>query len=162
MSRWLAQARDTINVRGGLFNLEKGILVDRVTSNESEMNVHACPAGQNIEAARLSLSDAVVSFLASTADGREFVKPLAVATTGARPYAWQVTRDADWFSVRSGLRVGERRGVRPRPAFRPRPGALHRQPLRSLPRSRQFPPAGAGQPHRDRAAARSAARTFPP
>ncbi len=99
VSRWLAQARDTINARGGLFNLEKGILVDRVTSNESEMSVHACQAGQNIEAARLSLSDAVVSFLASTADGREFVKPLAVATTGARPYAWQATRDADWFTV---------------------------------------------------------------
>jgi len=108
VNQWLVQARDTINARGGLFSLEKGILVDRVTRDESEMSIHACQAGQNIEAARLSLSDAVVSFLASSADSRAFEKPLAVATSGVRPYAWWVEKDAGWFSVTpaSGLGSG--------------------------------------------------------
>jgi Domain of unknown function (DUF362)/Viral BACON domain len=99
VNRWLVQARDTINARGGLLNLEKGILVDRVTRDENEMRVHACQAGQNIEAARLSLSDAVVSFLASSGDGRASEKPLAVSTTGTRSYAWRVEKDAGWLSV---------------------------------------------------------------
>ncbi len=99
IDRWLTQARDTINSRGGLFSQEKGILVDRVTRDESEMSVHACQAGQNIEAARLSLSAAVVSFLASSADGRTFEKPLAVKTSGTRPYAWSADKDAGWLSV---------------------------------------------------------------
>jgi len=95
----LVYLHEAINARGGLFNLEKGILVDRVTSNESEMSVHACQAGQNIEAARISLSDAVVSFLASSADSRAFEKPLSITTMGLRPCAWRVEKDAGWLSV---------------------------------------------------------------
>ncbi|OGD20920.1 MAG: hypothetical protein A2W03_07345 [Candidatus Aminicenantes bacterium RBG_16_63_16] len=99
VNQWLVQARDTINARGGLFSQEKGILVDRVTRDESEMNVHACQAGQNIDAARVSLSDAIVSFLASSADSREFEKPLSITTIGLRPCAWRVEKDAGWLSV---------------------------------------------------------------
>jgi hypothetical protein len=99
VNQWLVQARDTINARGGLFSPEQGILVDRVTRDESEMNVLACQAGGNLETARLSLSDALVSFLASNADGRTFEKSLTVTTSGSRPYAWWVEKDAAWFDV---------------------------------------------------------------
>jgi hypothetical protein len=63
------------------------------------MSVHACQAGQNLETARLSLSDAVISFLVSRADARELEKPLALTMTGARASAWYATRDAAWFTV---------------------------------------------------------------
>jgi hypothetical protein len=99
VNQWLVQARDTINARGGLFSPEKGILVDRVTRDESEMNVLTCQAGGNLETAKLSLSDAVVSFLASNASGRTFAKSLTVTTSGSRPYAWWVEKDAAWFDV---------------------------------------------------------------
>lgn len=99
VNQWLVQARDTINARGGLFNQEKGILVESVTLDENEMNVHTCQAGGNLEAARLGLSEAVISFMASSADSRTFEKTLAVTTSGSRPYAWRVEKDADWFAV---------------------------------------------------------------
>jgi uncharacterized protein (DUF362 family) len=99
VNQWLVQARDTINARGGLFSQEKGILVDRVTRDESEMNVHTCQAGVNLETARLSLSEAVISFLASSADSRTFEKTVTVTMTGSRPYAWRVESDAAWFAV---------------------------------------------------------------
>jgi hypothetical protein len=98
IDRWLGQARDTINNLGGLLSQEKGILVDRVTKNESEMNVHACQAGQNIEATRIALSDAMVSFSASSANGRTLEKSLAISISGNRPYAWWIEKDAAWLS----------------------------------------------------------------
>ena len=36
---WLTQARDTINNRGGLYNPSAGVYVDRVTKDESQMQV---------------------------------------------------------------------------------------------------------------------------
>lgn len=39
IDQWLTSARDTINGRGGLYNPDSGILVDRVTKNENEMTV---------------------------------------------------------------------------------------------------------------------------
>jgi hypothetical protein len=39
IDQWLTDARDTINSRGGLKNLESGISIEQVTKNESEMSV---------------------------------------------------------------------------------------------------------------------------
>jgi hypothetical protein len=38
IDRWLTDARDAINTRGGLYRPQQGILVDRVTKTESEMS----------------------------------------------------------------------------------------------------------------------------
>jgi uncharacterized protein (DUF362 family) len=37
---WLSEARDTINMRGGLYNPDHGIFVQNTTKNEQEMNIH--------------------------------------------------------------------------------------------------------------------------
>ena len=37
---WLTLARDTINSRGGLYNSNHGIFVQKATKDEQEMNVH--------------------------------------------------------------------------------------------------------------------------
>ena len=99
VAQWLVQARDTINARGGLFSQEKGILVDRVTRDESEMSVHDCQAGSNIEAARLSLSAAVVSFVALSGDSRVVERSVALTMSSSRLYAWRAEKDADWLDI---------------------------------------------------------------
>jgi len=37
---WLAEARDIINRRGGLYNPDQGLFIEKTTKNEMEMNVH--------------------------------------------------------------------------------------------------------------------------
>ncbi len=37
---WLAEARDIINRRGGLYNPDQVIFIERTTKNETEMIVH--------------------------------------------------------------------------------------------------------------------------
>jgi uncharacterized protein (DUF362 family) len=46
---WLTQARDTINLRAGLYNPGHGIFVGKTTKNEQEMNVHESNTRQYIE-----------------------------------------------------------------------------------------------------------------
>ena len=46
---WITQAKNTINQRGGLYNLEQGLFVDLATKNEQEMEVHEHDALQFIE-----------------------------------------------------------------------------------------------------------------
>jgi hypothetical protein len=41
IDQWLSNARDTINGRGGLYNLNSGILVGSVTKDEAEMVTHS-------------------------------------------------------------------------------------------------------------------------
>jgi hypothetical protein len=41
IDQWLRSARDIINIRGGLYKPESGILIDSVTKNEEEMVVHS-------------------------------------------------------------------------------------------------------------------------
>ena len=40
IQQWVTSARDIINSRGGIYNPDSGILVDIVTKNEDEMQVH--------------------------------------------------------------------------------------------------------------------------
>jgi len=44
IEKWLTQARDTINSRGGLYNPKKGILVDQVTDNRKKIKIHSINA----------------------------------------------------------------------------------------------------------------------
>jgi hypothetical protein len=44
IKRWLTQARDIINERGGLLNPESGIVVDQVTKTEKQMRTYLCGA----------------------------------------------------------------------------------------------------------------------
>jgi hypothetical protein len=82
--RWLDQARNTINNRGGLLDPGKGVLVGRVTRNESEMRAQTCNAGDFLSGVQLSVSRSGLSFGGPVAAAGTLEKPLGVAVSGAR------------------------------------------------------------------------------
>ena len=98
VSRWLDQARDTINNRGGLLDPGKGVLVGRVTKNESEMRVQTCAAGDFLNNVQLSVSRSGLRFNASASEARTLERPLGITVSGARPLAWSAESDAPWLS----------------------------------------------------------------
>jgi hypothetical protein len=106
VSYWLTQARDTINSRGGLRNIDKGVLVDRVTDKETEMNVRANDAGDYIKNTRLTLSAAFLSFIAPGESGAILEKPLRIAVSGG-VFSWRVEKDADWLNCSPSSGAGE-------------------------------------------------------
>ena len=99
---WLVQARETINDLGGLLDADKGIVVDRVTNREAEMNVRTCTAGENLQSSRISLSRTGLFFTASSSEARPLQKSLQVAISGTRPLVWWVEKDADWLTCTPG------------------------------------------------------------
>lgn len=104
IEKWLTSARDTINNLGGLQDLSRGILVDRVTKNEAEMNVRVGSAGDFLRQARVSVSSAWLSFIAAAPGGMTKEKSIAVNITESYPFAWWAESDVDWvsFSPASG------------------------------------------------------------
>ena len=98
VNRWLGEAMDTINVRGGLLNPEKGILVGRVTKKEAEMRLRTSNAGDFLNNVRLSVSRSGLRFTAPGNEARTLEKPLGIAVSGARPLAWRAETDAPWLS----------------------------------------------------------------
>jgi hypothetical protein len=106
VSYWVSRARDTINSRGGLRNIDKGILVDQVTDREAEMNVLASDAGDYIRNTRLTLSSAFLSFVAPGATEVTLEKPLHIAVSGG-VFSWRVEEDADWLICSPDSGVGE-------------------------------------------------------
>jgi uncharacterized protein (DUF362 family) len=98
VSRWLVQARDTINDRGGLRNPEKGILVGKVTTKEEEMRAQTADAGEFLSNVRLSVSRSGLHFTASALEARTLEKPLGIAVSGANPLTWRIETDAPWLS----------------------------------------------------------------
>ncbi len=110
IDRWLAASRDTINSLGGLKDLKKGILVDRVTKSETEMNVLTSSAGDFLRQARISLSSSGLSFIAvASAGGMVQERTLAITVSGSMPFAWWAEKDVDWLrlSPASGLGNGK-------------------------------------------------------
>ncbi|MGQ9672512.1 MAG: DUF362 domain-containing protein [Candidatus Aminicenantales bacterium] len=102
IERWLRTAEETINNLGGLKDLAKGILVERVTRNEAEMNVRSGTAGDFLRQARLSLSSTALYFMAGSggpAGGRAQEKTLALHITEGHLFAWWVEKDVDWLSL---------------------------------------------------------------
>jgi hypothetical protein len=106
IDRWLTQARDTINGRGGLLDPEKGVLVDRVTKDESKMRAHASLAGDFLNNIRISVSRSALHFSASSGEARTLEKPLSIAVSGANALTWRIETDTPWLgcvpSVGSG------------------------------------------------------------
>ena len=98
VNRWLDQAHDTINKRGGLLDTEKGVLVGRVTKNETEMRARTCSAGDFLNNVRLSVSRSGLRFTASALEARTLEKPLGIAVSGANPLTWRIETDAPWLS----------------------------------------------------------------
>jgi uncharacterized protein (DUF362 family) len=98
VDRWLVQARNTINDRGGLLDPEKGVLVGRVTRKEVEMRVHASDAGDFLNNVRLSVSRSGLHFIVSVVEARTLEKSLDIAVSGASPLTWTIETDAPWLS----------------------------------------------------------------
>jgi uncharacterized protein (DUF362 family) len=95
---WLVQARDTINDRGGLADEEKGILVGRVTRDESEMRARNCNAGDFLSSVRLAVSRSELHFFGPALESRPLQRSLEVAVSGGRPLAWRIETDVPWLS----------------------------------------------------------------
>ncbi|MBN2409401.1 MAG: DUF362 domain-containing protein [Candidatus Aminicenantes bacterium] len=126
ISRWLKDAENTINGRGGLLDPEKGILVGRVTGNENEMAAHVCGAGEFLHNIRLSVSESGLRFGASVSMTGTLEKPLSISISGANALSWRAETDAAWLGCApssgsadrtiavtvnpSGLEPGEHRG----------------------------------------------------
>lgn len=97
VSRWLTQASNTINDRGGLLDIEKGIQVGQVTKDEKEMAVHSCSAGEFLSNIRLSVSESGLSFGAPAFGSGAMEKPLSISVSGANPLSWRVETDSSWL-----------------------------------------------------------------
>lgn len=98
VDRWLTQARNIINLRGGLRNVDKGILVGKVTKSEGEMRVFAGEAKADFREALIRLSDTHLKFIgsSSTKEAQEGYFELSNAGTG--PFTWKVETDAGWIA----------------------------------------------------------------
>ncbi len=108
VSYWLTRARDTINNRGGLRNIDQGILVGQVTDKEEEMNARMSDAGGYLANMRLNLSNSFLSFVAPGPAGTRLEKPLVIAVSGGGPFSWRVEKDADWLSCLPDSGAGEK------------------------------------------------------
>jgi len=100
VDRWLVQARDTINGRGGLLDPERGVVIGRVTRDEAEMQVRTSQAGDFLNAVRLSVSRSGLHFSAPVGASGDLEKPLEIRTSGAAPLAWTTETDVPWLSCR--------------------------------------------------------------
>ena len=98
IDRWLTQARDIINGRGGLKNDEKGIRVDRVTKYETEMRPFTSDARADWPEAVISLSAAELDFHTSVAGGRDLGKSFEISNSGSGSLTWRLEKDAGWIN----------------------------------------------------------------
>ncbi len=110
IEKWLVAARDAINGRGGLKDLEKGILVEKVTKSEVEMNVRTSSAGDFLRQARISLSSAGLSFVAVASRGGLIQeKTLSISVSDSLSLAWWAEKDVDWLSLSPASGLGNGR-----------------------------------------------------
>ncbi len=108
IERWLASARDTINTLGGLKDPARGIIVDKVTKNEAEMNVRTCSAGDFLSQARISLSSPALSFVVSSSrEGSVRQKTVSLHIREGYPFAWRVEKDSDWLEFKPASGSGD-------------------------------------------------------
>jgi hypothetical protein len=98
IDRWLTQARDTINGRGGLLDPGRGIIVDRVTKREEEMRIHAVDAGAALTSARMAVSNSRLYLVSAASAGETLEKTIEVSFSGGAPLTWQVAADVDWLA----------------------------------------------------------------
>jgi len=97
IDRWLVQARDIINDRGGLLNEEKGIRVEQVTKYENEMRAFASDARTDWPEAVIALSSHELDFLLTSAGGGIPQKILEIRNSGAGNLTWRLEKEGDWF-----------------------------------------------------------------
>jgi hypothetical protein len=98
IDNWLLEARDTINQLGGLADEEKGVLVGRVTKEESEMRVRGCNAGDFLSDARLAVSRSELHFFGPALGPRPLQRYLDIDVSGGRPLTWTIETDVPWLS----------------------------------------------------------------
>ena len=98
IDRWLTDARDMINGRGGIKKPERGILVDRVTKKEEEMSVHSCNSSEFLEGAMITLSLANLRFVSRSSSTNTPSKYFDVLNSGGGDFSWRIEKDTDWIS----------------------------------------------------------------
>lgn len=100
IEKWLAAAQEMINSRGGLRNPEKGILVDKVTRNEAEMNLLWTQAGDFLRGLKISVSSEDLFFVfAGSRGSRIKEKNILLSFSEDYPFAWWAEANEDWLMV---------------------------------------------------------------
>ena len=98
VDRWLSQARDLINRRGGLYLPEKGIQVGLVTNRKEEMNVHRCDASEFIRNAVLYLSAEKLQFVVAASGAGVMEQSFFLSNSGSGSFSWRIDKDAHWLT----------------------------------------------------------------
>jgi hypothetical protein len=110
IEKWLRAARETINTRGGLKDLSKGIFVDRVTKDEAEMNVHSAEAGNFLHQIKMSVCPAELSFVFAGSRGIKIKeKEVMLSFSESFPLRWWAESDSDWLIVEPASGIGKSR-----------------------------------------------------
>lgn len=100
IKKWLGAAQEMINSRGGLSNPEKGILVDKVTQNEAEMNLLWTQAGDFLRGIKINISNEELSFVFAGTRGPQIKeKNILLSFTEDYPFAWWAEASDDWLNV---------------------------------------------------------------
>ncbi len=108
IDKWLAAAEEIINSRGGLRNPEKGIMVNKVTRDEAEMNVLWTKAGDFLRGVKISVSSEELSFVFAGSRGpRIKEKNIFLSFTEDYPFAWWAEASEDWLMVLPGSGLGK-------------------------------------------------------
>lgn len=97
IDRWLTQAADTINARGGLRDHTGRTLVSRVTKREDEIQVYTARSGENIRRASIALSAASLNFIVSAGRPEPQAKTVDIANSGRGAFPWTIETDAPWL-----------------------------------------------------------------
>jgi hypothetical protein len=97
IDRWLTQAADTINARGGLRDHTGRVLVSRVTKREDEIQLSTARAGENIRRASIALSAASLRFTVSAGRPEPQTKTVDISNAGRGDLPWSVEADGDWL-----------------------------------------------------------------
>jgi uncharacterized protein (DUF362 family) len=97
IDRWLTQAAETINARGGLRDHTGRVLCSRVTKREDEMQLHTARAGENLRRAAIALSSASLRFLVGAGRSDPQTKTVDITNAGWGDLPWTVEADAGWL-----------------------------------------------------------------
>jgi len=108
IEKWLRAAREMINSRGGLKDLSQGILVDRVTKDEAEMNVRSAEAGNFLHQIKMSVFPSELSFVFAGSRGIKIKeKEVILSFSENFPFHWWAESDSDWLMVEPASGIGK-------------------------------------------------------
>jgi Domain of unknown function (DUF362)/Viral BACON domain len=97
IDRWLTQAAETINARGGLRDHTGRVVCSRVTKREDEIQLHTGRAGENLRRATIALSATNLRFLVSAGRSDPGTRTVEITNSGRGDLSWTAEVDADWL-----------------------------------------------------------------